>query len=416
MASEGGGTPTDLAAGEPAPGPPGGGAVVSGTPGSAPAWAGVHALSVEQRLFEECFTFDFFQAVRLLQRLDPSRVPVGRGGPPRKEVVRFRAHISLSFPASAVHDLLLPSSALPVPILVQTFMGMTGPSGVLPRHYTELLFRLERDAKGPEKHALRDWLDLFNHRLVSLFYLAWEKYRFYVPYERNDQDRAEPDLFTTCLFSFVGLAPPPLRNRLRITTEELVDHDVQEKVLARIADLHLFRYAGLLGHRPRCPIALEAILADYFQVAASIKQFQGQWLPIEPAGRSYLLNEPGNNQLGVSAVIGERVWDIQSKFRVRLGPLGYAQFVDLLPDRAPKEERKGFFLLVKLVRLYVEPTFDFDVQLVLGADEVPECELSGAPAFGARLGWNTWLRTGPMAHDVDDAVFEGSDVVHLDEN
>ena len=41
------------------------------------------------------------------------------------------------------------------------------------------------DAKGPERNALRDWLDLFNHRIVSLFYRAWEKYRFYLPYERG---------------------------------------------------------------------------------------------------------------------------------------------------------------------------------------------------------------------------------------
>ena len=76
-------------------------------------------------------------------------------------------------------------------------MGLTGPSGVLPRHYTELLYKIERDVRTPEKHALRDWFDLFNHRFVSLFYRAWEKYRFYIPFERGDYDGAEPDPFTS---------------------------------------------------------------------------------------------------------------------------------------------------------------------------------------------------------------------------
>jgi type VI secretion system protein ImpH len=58
----------------------------------------------------------------------------------------------------------------------------------------------------------------------------------------------------------------------------------------------------------------------------------------------------------------------------------------------------------QLTRLYAGPHYDFDVQPVLLADEVPWCQLDGAGA-GPRLGWNTWLRNEPFAHDVDDAVF-----------
>jgi type VI secretion system protein ImpH len=233
--------------------------------------------SLERRLYDHGYNFDFFQAVRLLHRLDPSRVGVGLGGPPRSEIVRFRAHISLSFPPSAIHDLERPGATARVPTMTQAFMGLTGPSGVLPRHYTELLFRLRRDTRGPERYALRDWLDLFNHRIVSLFYRAWEKYRFYVPFERKGFDRNETDPFTNCLFSLVGLDAKPLRNRLRVSRRETVDDDVREHVLARVEDLVLLRFGGLLGHRPRCAISLEAMLADYFQLKAKIRQFQGQW-------------------------------------------------------------------------------------------------------------------------------------------
>ena len=135
-------------------------------------------LSLEERLYEEGFAFDFFQAVRVLERLETKRRPIGYAGPPSAEGCALRALLSLSFPPSAVYEVERPTAALPLPAMTVTFLGLTGPSGVLPRHYTELLLRLDREAKGPEKHALRRWLDLFNHRLLSLFYRAWEKYRF----------------------------------------------------------------------------------------------------------------------------------------------------------------------------------------------------------------------------------------------
>lgn len=175
MAAASGESRADLVANEP---------IVDGPP-ALPAFDGWHPHAPARRLFEESFNFDFFQAVRLLQRMSPDRARVGRGGPPGTEAVRFRARISLSFPPSSIHEILPPTDDLRVPVMVQAFMGLTGPSGVLPRHYTELLYKIERFGRGPEKHALRDWLDLFDHRLVSLFYRAWEKYRFYIPFERG---------------------------------------------------------------------------------------------------------------------------------------------------------------------------------------------------------------------------------------
>ncbi len=259
---------------------------------------------------------------------------------------------------------------------------------------------------------LRDWLDLFNHRLVSLFYRAWEKYRFFVPFERGEYDGPEPDPFTNCLYSLIGLGAPSLRGRLRIVARDRVDEDgnPQERVLARIENLVLLHFSGTLGHRPRCAVALEAMLQDYFQVPTRIKQFQGQWLQLEPSSRTYMIGELGNNQLGVSAVAGDRAWDRQSKFRVRLGPMSYAQFTEYLPDRDPVVERKTFFLLVHLIRLYAEPNLDFDVQLVLKAEGVPECQLTGNGTFGARLAWNTWLLTQPATADAEDVVLEGEEV------
>ena len=92
-----------------------------------------------------------------------------------------------------------------------------------------------------------------------------------------------------------------------------------------------------------------------------------------------------NCGLGTAAVAGERVWDVQGKFRLRVGPLTYAQFLDYLPDRRPAAGRKSFFLLSQVAKLYAGPEFDLDVQLVLRADAVPKCELTADETAGR--GW-----------------------------
>jgi type VI secretion system protein ImpH len=369
------------------------------------------------RLFGEPYCFDFFQSVRLLQRLYPTQPRVGRGGPPSEEVVRFRSLVSLSFPPSAIYDLVPRTSSRSFALMTQAFLGLAGPSGVLPRHYTELLIRLQKDLKGPDRYTLRDWFDLFNHRMVSFFYRAWEKYRFPLAFELREHEKADPDPFTKALLSYTGLGLSPLRGRVRITTPLNGSGKLQRRDLAKVDDLAILYYAGYFAHRPRNAISLKGLIEDFFEVLARVEQFRGQWLHLEPESQTRLGNADSANQLGFSAMAGERVWDVRSKIRIRLGPLPYKTFLSLIPDTTTIPERKAFFILSHLVRLYVGPELDFEVQLILRAPDVPNAELSDGEELGPRLGWNTWVRSLPMDRDAEDAVFQGDDrFVLLDES
>jgi type VI secretion system protein ImpH len=313
----------------------------------------------------------------------------------------------MAFPPSPVYS--LEGSAAPdapPPRMTVTFLGLTGPSGVLPLHYTELLLHLDRDVRGPERYALRAWLDLFNHRLVSLFVRAWEKYRFPVAYERAGAAGLDP--FTQALFSLVGLGSPGLRGRLAVRVPAAVAGQ-RPAVLARVDDLALLHYGGLLAARGRSAVGLQALLQDYFGVPVEVQQFRGRWLRLEPADQSRLEPAGAACTLGVNAVAGERVWDVQSKVRLRLGPLSYAQFTELLPDRSPVARRKALFLVAQLTRLYLGPELDFEIQLVLRAREVPDGRLASGPA-ASRLGWDGWVQTRPPGQDAGDAVFQGEEV------
>jgi len=323
-------------------------------------------------ILEQGYRFEFFQAVRVLERMFRGREPVGLASTPDREVARFRAHLTLAFPASQIQEVKLPDGEDPQPRVFVNFMGLTGPSGILPRHYTELL--LERDyRKDP---ALREFLDLFNHRMISLFYRAWKKYRFPAAYERGD------DAFTAGLFSFIGMGTAGLQGRLAV------------------ADQGLLLYAGLFVQRPRSGAGLEGILRHYFGVPVRVEQFCGRWVKLGEENETRLGVQ--NHCLGSNAVCGSRIWDRQSKFRIRLGPLDRGAFDGFLPDGAAHRP------LVQMARLFAGVELDFDAQLVLRAGEVPACRLQSAPG-GSRLGWSAWLKTRAFAQDAADTVLACND-------
>jgi type VI secretion system protein ImpH len=359
-------------------------------------------------LRDEPYRFGFFQAVRLLERLFPAKGPVGRDLPPDQEAVRFHAHLSMVFPPSEVFDLSLDAQGETAHMTV-AFLGLTGPSGALPRHYTELLLERVRQ----KDYALRDFFDLFNHRLLSLFYRAWEKNRFWTGFERAElegrrllakdprkhrgyvlEGRARRDVFSQSLLDLAGLGAGALRYRM----------SVSDRLEGRMAidDETLRYYGGLLANQHRSASALEGLLADYFGLEVSVEQFRGQWLYLEPENQTSLV-EGGNVQLGRNVVVGERFWDVQGRFRVRLGPLGYREFCDFLPCGT------AFRPLAHLARLFAGQQFDIDVQVVLRAAEVPWCTLGSSSPDGARLGWNTWIRNQELTHDALDAVFTVQD-------
>jgi type VI secretion system protein ImpH len=300
--------------------------------------------------------------------------------------------------------------------MIVNFMGLTGPNGVLPRHYTERLWNESK--KGPERTALQDWFDLFNHRFISLFYRAWEKYRFYLPFERGETSQREPDPFSRCLFSLIGLGFRSHRNRFRVSYAEIrrlgqetsaerkgtsVERTIRERELARLDDLALLRFSGLFAHRPRCALSLEVFLQIYLQLPVKVLQFQGQWLYLNSDSQTAMGTR--NNSLGHDTLVGDRIWDVQSKVRIRLGPLTYEQFLEFLPDRTSLSRRKRIFLLAQLVRFYLGAEMDVDFQLVLNKAEVPAAHTGPH----SRLGWNTWSRRQPYLRHADDAIFTVSD-------
>jgi type VI secretion system protein ImpH len=327
-------------------------------------------IEIESRLRHEPCAFEFFQAMRLLERFFPDRLPVGGFGLPSSEVVRMATHPSLAFPASEIQSLQWDTDQNP--LMSVNFMGMTGLQGPLPLWYTEMALQQLRSGDA----SLRDFLDIFNHRTLSLFYRAWQKYRFGIGYERGDRDT-----FFVNLLALIGLGTPGLIGHQGIFDEALIF------------------YSGLLAQHQRSQGALEQLLSDYFEIPVEVDQFIGAWYRLAPDIQCRMDDDEFPSQeLGKGAVLGDETWDQQSRVRIKLGPLSLAQYHEFLPTGS------AFKQLQALTRFYSNDELDYEIQLILQREEVPGCALGPELDRAPQLGWVSWVKSEEMSMNPADTI------------
>ncbi len=328
---------------------------------------------LDKLIRERPYSFDFFQAVRLLEKMHPDRKPVGHDAMPLEEAVRFRSRIALGFASSQIQELNEVETDSDSRLeMMQNFMGIIGVSGIMPVPYTELI--LERIRRRDT--ALWEFLDIFTHRCVSLFYRAWEKYRFPIAYERGGSESG----LTAYLFDFAGLGTVGMRGRMDLEDESLLP------------------YAGLISQRPHSVNAIENVIEGHFGIKTRIIQFFPQWIEIDESDHTRIGAK--NNRLGVTAIAGTRVWDQQSKFRVFLGPLKIEKFAAFLPNGT------AYKSLNAIVEFLVGKEFDYDVQLCLEKAQVPATILTTRAKRKPMLGWTSFLKTKPVNEDDRQLVLQ----------
>lgn len=353
--------------------------------------------SVIEKLTESPFEFPFLQAVRLLERsvthknngnknTDKAQNPVARFSPPSTEVVRFRKNHTLNFSSSEISKLNKSKVNKNNERweLSVNFMGLTGSQGVLPYHYTEILLKRLK----MKDESLSKFLDLFNHRTISLFYQASNKYRLPLEYERkklNPPTSKKNDDYTQILLSLIGLGTNNLENRLHINDESL------------------FYYSGLLSHRVKTSSGLKQILRNYFNIPVEIKEFIGQWQELIEDVRTRL---PGrdtpngqNNRLGRSIILGRKGWFAQGKINIVLGPLSKKQLNIFSPGS------KALKVLDEIVQMYIGIENNYDLVIKVKRSDLPnKIQLSNkSPAI---MGWNTWLTSEKVNSDKNNEILE----------
>jgi type VI secretion system protein ImpH len=317
-------------------------------------------LSLFRQLEARPYGFDFFQALRRIECLFPSKPRLGAGQRPADEPVRLAQEPSLSFAPATLSSFELPKEGRPARMEVR-FLGLLGPNGPLPLHLTE--YARERMLHEADRTFPR-FLDVFNHRFLALFYRAWAQAQPTVNLDRPGEDR-----FAAYVGSSFGLASPRLINR------------------DAVSDFAKLFFAGQLVRQVRNKDGLAAMLGAYFRVPVAIEEFVGHWMKLPERERTRLGGVGA--VLGRGAVAGASVWDRQHKFRIWLGPLTLATYEGFLPGGT------AIGKLLAWVRQYLCFELEWDARLVLAKGEVPKSVLG---KYG-RLGWTTWL--GERARDAD---------------
>jgi len=350
--------------------------------------------SVVERLVERPYEYSFRQAIRLLERAaaflgrnsaQHAKNPVARFASPSSEVVRFHARQSLSFPSAEISSISIEKNdSTPGQYHVYVnFMGLTGACGILPHHYSELV---QKRLKLKDK-SMMDFFDLFNHRLISLFFQASAKYSLPLEYERKQlelQSGSDTDGHVQILLALMGLGTKGLQNRLYTKDESLL------------------YYGGLFGNKVRTTSGLRQIIFNHFQIPVEIQEFIGQWQELIDDVRTRLpgLTVPSqNNQLGKSTMLGRKGWFAQGKIRIILGPLNNKQLHTFAPGTTTLKA------LDEIVRLYINFEHDYDYVMRIKRADIPErIKLGhGTPPV---IGWNTWLSTQTGRHVGTDATVD----------
>jgi type VI secretion system protein ImpH len=323
-------------------------------------------------LREQPHRFSLFAALRLLERHAPDKPRIGEARRTAQVVARLGQPPFLDFAPAEIATFRDDGD---LPQLEAYGFGMFGPNGSLPLHLTELAWERRRHFSDP---SISDFINLFQHRMLELFYRAWADADPAATHDRPDADH-----FRLFLGAFTGLAPVAARHRL--------DGVHDDAVLGR---------AGLLGMQTHPAEALRKATADYFQLPVEVVNFIGEWLDIPVEAQTRLGAADDSASLGIGATLGQKSWQVQHGAGLVIGALDYGRFCDFLPGEP------GRRALEQLLGLFGAGEWNWHLRFKLRRAEAPPLRL-GEAAPGQRpaeLGWSTWLGEPPRTDTVDITI------------
>jgi type VI secretion system protein ImpH len=340
-----------------------------------------HDNALSSRLRGRLTLVQFVQFLRCLQRESGTRI--GDVVPLSSQPVRLVPDVEPAFPVSELSWWKETTSDAVRPTLAVNFFGLFGPCGVLPNHYSQLI----QERLAMKDRALLEFLNIFNHRILCMFYQSWEKHAFAVSMETAAASKEKASV-TEALWAIVGNRLEASRNRLAFD------------------DTTTLYYGGLFASKRATQESLRSAIEDFTRIPTEIENLVGQWLRLVPEDQSrigsFALGEQAGNCLGVDTIVGEAAWSIENRFRIRLGPVPWDVLGDYLPTGAMLRS------VVDFARRYVGPQWDFDVQMVVAANQVRGIQLDPQQPF--LLGWNTWLGTWENPDDAEQAILELPDI------
>ncbi|VXC32298.1 Type VI secretion system protein ImpH [Burkholderia sp. 8Y] len=320
-----------------------------------------------ERLQAEPWRFGFLPLLRRIDadaRLDP----IGTAKRPHAEPFRLGQQPSLIFAPREVASAALVHGKLKIRLFG---LGMLGPNGPLPIHVTEIA--REREEQRADA-TLVNFLDVFQHRSLTLLYRAWADAQSTAGLDRRGDERFSFYVASTTGHELKEIEQGPLPSHARLATSP-----------------HLVGEA-------RDPGGLGATIAQFFQVPVHVEEYVFQWIALSEA-RISRLGE--TRKLGMNAMLGEQVPDRQNRFRIVIGPIDMDAYLRFTPQGT------DLLRLVELVRAFVGQKYRWELQLQIKADSAAPAVMGGSE----QLGWSTWLGQAATNAPITGMRFEPEDYV-----
>ncbi len=345
--------------------------------------------SLTEQLYDNPETFNFFQALRLVECSRPELPRIGTSRGVAADPLRFSQFLSMAFASSTLAQGQSPTARRKLAI---RFTGLTGPHGPLPIRLTEFLWNrlkgnYDIDLRGtkadtsekygytsPKDSSALDFLDIFHHRIISLFYRAWS-----VCQKTVDLDREDGQSFSHWIASLAGLGLPECDGMDSLPTE------------------HRLPFTGHLGCQTRHTDGLKSMLSAYFRTPVKIENCVGQWVHL-PDDQTWKLGlDPATGSLGKTCIVGAKIWDCQLKFRAILGPVSFSVFQTFLKGA------QGHSRIHDSINFYVRQELYWEAVIVLRKEEIPATVLGSA----GQLGHSCWVKSQAPTKDSTDYRIRG---------
>ncbi|MGL5386777.1 MAG: type VI secretion system baseplate subunit TssG [Serratia sp. (in: enterobacteria)] len=322
--------------------------------------------------------YNFYQLVELLNQMAVAWQKSPGSIRPADEAIRFKSTASLAFPTRDV--IALEQSVRGQFELEVSFLGLHGSQSPLPGYYLDSL--AWEDAQN--ENRLTDFLNVFNHRLLTLLHQIWRKYRYYICFDEGGNDEVSQRMF-----ALVGLSNDVIRKKLRIH---------HGKMLA---------YAGLLANPGRAPEVISNLVAHCFNLTdVKLENWQMRKVSIAPDQQNRLGSRVRVNGqkyqkksvLGVNFSLGSQVADRSGKYLLCINQLTREQFLSFLPNGANYES------LVMFVAFVMRDQFSWDLRLGLAEEQVSGMILGTKQ--NNLLGWTSFLGLPEQQPHVTISVME----------
>lgn len=306
------------------------------------------------RLKESLDDYDFISCLRLIECERTDKPRQGHAARPADEIVRLSQKPATGFQGRSL-DSMEERTGHHDYQLFCNFFGLLGTNGALPLHLTEYADQRARHHQDPTFAA---FVDMFNHRMLSLFYRASAEFDPAINFDRPDDNGLE-----RIVAAFGGYFSSAARNR------------------DEIPDYIKFFNAAWMGGQTKSPDGIVALLEQYFTLPVKVDEFTGDWLTLPESATTMIGRSSQVASLGVSTYLGRRAWSVGHKFTVIIGPLLWGDYLSFKPGGRRARE------LFQLMKNYVGDEWDWDVKLAIAEGEIRGCSLNRQAA----LGFNSFL-------------------------